>query len=100
MLDEVAAVHELNFQIAIGKRIGEALVHGYRGLRRSAVSETRERHVGRGVRRPGKTSERTGASAGEKQAQNSLHLFPPLLLSTQCCRGRRWCRLQRGRSTQ
>ena len=74
MLDEIATEDELNFQVAIGKRIREALVDGCRRLRRAAI-EARQRHVRR-LRLHRKTGEQAGG--GSEFDQYSLHCFFPL----------------------
>ena len=55
MLDEIAAVNELKFQIAISIRVGETLVDGNGRLRRAAF-EACERYLRRRVPGPAKLS--------------------------------------------
>ena len=73
MFDEIAAVDELKFEIAIGKGIREALIDGGRCLRRAAI-EARQRHVGR-LRRCREAGEQAGA--GREHGQCSMHCFFP-----------------------
>ena len=64
VLDEIAAVNELNLQIAVRERVREALIDQDRRLRRDAI-ETRERHLRCGLRRRVET-EQAGTEAGRK----------------------------------
>src|SRR5262245_9021407 len=96
VLDEIAAVDELKFQIPIGIGVREALVDR-RGRSRGAAVQARERDVRRGLRRGRQTDERAGACAGRQQSQNSLHFFLPRNSSTEACG---CCRLRPARSTR
>jgi hypothetical protein len=76
MFDEIAAEHELNFQIAVGERVREALIDRDRSLRRAAISKTHERHLRRGLRRRVET-EYAGAEPSHEQSRNSTHCLLP-----------------------
>jgi len=76
VLDQIAAVDELQLEISIRVDVGEALVHGDGRLRRAAV-ESRERHVCR-LHRRRQGGERAGAGAGRKHGEHPLHRCPPL----------------------
>jgi hypothetical protein len=75
MLDQIAAVDELKFQVAVGIGVREALIDRRRRLRRAAI-EPRERHVGR-RQRWGLQTECTGAQTGRQQSRNSTHFCCP-----------------------
>jgi hypothetical protein len=70
MLDEIAGEHELHFQVAIGKRIREALIDGGRRLRRAAVGEPRQRDFGRRLCARGEAGKRIGANPAATIASN------------------------------
>ena len=73
MLDEIAAVNELQAQLGVRGDVGEALIDRDRRLRRAAV-EARERHVRRlRGRRDGR--ERT---SDRKHGKHPIHSCPPL----------------------
>ena len=79
VLDEIAAEHELQFQIAIGIGVREPLVDG-RGRGGGAAVQARERHLWRGLRR-GQSGQGNSAGAGQQQGRDSLHGFSSLEMS-------------------
>jgi hypothetical protein len=66
VLDEIAAVHELKFQIAVGIGVRETLVDGHRSGGGAAV-EPRKRHVRRRLRRGQQAGKSAGTGAGRQQ---------------------------------
>jgi len=84
VLDEIATVNELKFQIAIRIGVRETLVDGRGRLRRAAI-QTRERHVRRCLRRGLQAGERTGARTSRQQDRNSPHCSLPVLSNKYVC---------------
>ncbi len=73
MLDQIAAKHELHFQVAIRKRVRKTLVDRGRRLRRPAIGHPRQRDLGRALRERGEGNKRVGANAGCNEGKQSLH---------------------------
>src|SRR5215510_4377019 len=82
MLDEIAAVDELQFEVAVSVGVGEPEVHFRRRLVGAAV-EAREGDFRLGLRRGRQADERVRAHADRQQAENPLHWFPPEI-ATKC----------------
>jgi hypothetical protein len=73
VLDEIAAVNELELQVAIGIGVRETLVDRSGRLRRAAVLEARERHV---FRRERRRCECGCARADRDCAEYPIHCCP------------------------